>query len=546
MTQRNLVVYWLNPPQNTQAIYPDLAWMNFSSAARDYTWVRPIIDWESYTTIEAVVAEVLSHSPDVLCVSTYVWNYNLCYAVAAEVKRVRPEITVVQGGPHQGFSNRFFDDHPYIDYACYATGHGEYFIVELLSQLSRFGRVVYPDQIPYLISRTYFDPTLNRKYVYPEISSLEYQVEYIMECAGVSQSRKVPLTLMLETTRGCPYSCTYCEWGGGTSSKVSAKPMSTIIRELDLIGSIGIQGLDIIDANFGILERDLEVAKYIAHVKACTNHPTSVTVYGVAKTSVSKRERILDVLYQHRLMSTYFVAFQSMSTEALRIVKRTDITFEDNIALAHRMVAKYGAEPHVELMLGLPGSTIDDFYAEMDLYHQFYANGDRSGWYKARNLFTLLPDTPAADPGYMAVNGMRAIPAGVMDGEESIDDLHSSNSIITSYRGSAQIVIQAFSFTTNQWTEMFMLNRIQRTVGPLLKPSTKASTFFREFWELLKTSPYYRVLDQHATLLVSGELSGSDMISVGGMRIEDHVLRYYVLPNKQSLSKSLDFTSIAS
>lgn len=536
-----LSVYWLNPPQNTQAIYPDIGWMNFSTYTSYHNWIQPIIDWEKYTTLEQIVQHIVSSKPDVLCLSTYVWNYRLCYAVVVEVKKQLPATVVLQGGPHQGYSDTFFSDHPYVDYACYATGHGEYFIEAVLQQIADHGYVAQPEKVPYIISRTYCDPTTTRKYVYPDEIPIEHNMAYALNCAEVASLRDVPLTLMVETTRGCPYSCTYCEWGGGTSSKVSAKSLDIVKRELDLVGTLGFQHVDIIDANFGILDRDVEIAKYLAHVRRSTGFPSKVVLYGVAKTSVLKRERILDVMYQNGLMSDYFIAFQSVNPVALQAVKRTDITIEENKELAHKIIEKYNARAHVELVMGLPGSTIGDFYAEMDLYHEFYAGRDPSGWLKARNVFTLLPDSPAAKPGYAALHGIKSVSVGMMDGDEAVH-AHSSKSVIASYRGSAHVVVQTNTYTVEQWKDMFLLNRIQRTVGPLLRTKTKASTFFRDLLAAMKDDPYFEYLDNHTRKLVAGELHGVDLICLEGMRIEDHVMTHYVIPNAGRFADSLDIT----
>ena len=129
-----LNIYWLNPPLYTRNYYPDVAWMNFNTYMPEYNWVKPIIDWEIIVTEEMILDDIFKQDIDVLCISTYEWNANLCHYIAKQVKQRNPNIVVVKGGPQQGYNEKFFDEHQYIDYLCHATGHGELFLKEFLKQ----------------------------------------------------------------------------------------------------------------------------------------------------------------------------------------------------------------------------------------------------------------------------------------------------------------------------------------------------------------------------------------------------------------------------
>ncbi len=82
-----LNIYWLNPQLYTRMYYPDIGWMNFNTYMPDYNWIQPIIDWESVTDIDQIIQDILSKDTNVLCISTYEWNYILCHEVAKQIKR---------------------------------------------------------------------------------------------------------------------------------------------------------------------------------------------------------------------------------------------------------------------------------------------------------------------------------------------------------------------------------------------------------------------------------------------------------------------------
>ena len=74
---------------------------------------------------------------------------------------------------------------------------------------------------------------------------------------------------MIETTRGCPYACTFCCWGDPSLSRLSPFSDERVHAELDYIAkhSNKYTGLMFADANFGILKRDVLLAKYINKLK---------------------------------------------------------------------------------------------------------------------------------------------------------------------------------------------------------------------------------------------------------------------------------------
>ena len=73
--------------------------------------------------------------------------------------------------------------------------------------------------------------------------------------------------LILDSSRGCMYSCTFCEWGGGTSTKVVFKPLEDMILDLEAAFSIlKPRFMDIINANFGIEKNDIQIAKKLVEI----------------------------------------------------------------------------------------------------------------------------------------------------------------------------------------------------------------------------------------------------------------------------------------
>jgi radical SAM superfamily enzyme YgiQ (UPF0313 family) len=528
-------IYWLNPPLYTRSLYPDVCWINFNTYIPEHNWIQPIIDWESIFEIEQILDDMDKNRVDILCISTYVWNHMLCHEVAKRAKERCPNITVIKGGPFQGYHEDFFEENPYIDYMCYATGHGEMFMKPLLEQIEKYGYAKDKENIPFFIDREHRSNITKTKYVFPETSSIMNNQVYLLNVLSESKRLGKEAIIMYETTRGCPYSCVYCEWGGGISAKVSAKSMEIIKQEMELLSLLGFSSLEIIDANFGILARDVEIAEYIGSLKSKFGAPQKVMLYGLAKTSIEKREKLLDVLYANALLDDYFVALQTTNPEVMKNIKRTDISIEDNLRLARKYREQYDATPSLEFIMGLPGSTMEDFYEEMDYFQQF---GSKNCWCKMRNILTLLPDSPANEKSYREKFEIVTAEVGTMENEENYNTI-ISKSVINKYKSYAVLVVQTYSYTKEEWKQMFFLNRMQRELGPILKAEAKASDFFRYFFDVISKDPYYNKVDRHLSMIVNNEMKDRDIIMMDGLQIEERVMKEYVTENKQLFEQYL-------
>ena len=485
------------------------------TASKDFEWIQPIIDWSQFKTPEDVVNHIIDNDPKVLCVSTYIWNHILITEVCKTVKRINPNIIVIRGGPQLERELDF----SWYDYVCDATGHGEQFIEPALKQIQEFGAI--KGSVPWLIDKEQRHTTPKDKYAYPNESVFEYNLPYVLECFDVAKNKKIKFGVQYETTRGCPYSCTYCEWGaGGTSAKLSEKPLEIILKDIEILCMLGVREFEIIDANFGILKRDVSIINHLGDMKIKYGFPESTMLYGLVKGKVEKKEAILTAMFENDLMPYYFMSVQSISDKALSIVKRTDISVEENLQLAEKMRDKYGIPIKTELILGLPGSTLDDFYSEMDLIQRTF------GWAWMRAPLTILPQTEVADKFYQALHKIKSVRVGVSENEDQ-DKTHISNeSVLAHYKSYQDIVISTSSYTTEDWKEMYFMNMAQKIIGPLIPMTSKASVVMKGMFEEIKQREWYKMFDADMDRIIANEKQHEDFMIVHGKTVEEWMKEY--------------------
>jgi radical SAM superfamily enzyme YgiQ (UPF0313 family) len=69
--------------------------------------------------------------------------------------------------------------------------------------------------------------------------------------------------VVIETNRGCPYGCTFCDWGSATLSRIRQYDLDRVFAELDWCADAKAFSVGPADSNFGIFKRDVDIAERI-------------------------------------------------------------------------------------------------------------------------------------------------------------------------------------------------------------------------------------------------------------------------------------------
>jgi hypothetical protein len=152
------------------------------------------------------------------------------------------------------------------------------------------------------------------------------------------------------------------------------------------------------DANYGIFERDVEIARHIATVREREGFPREVVV-NYPKNATEKIARIVDIFVQAGICSQGIVSIQTTDPTTLRVIRRDNIKTAkyDELAAVFR---RQGLPLSTDLMIGLPGATVASFKADLQRYF------DDDVGVKAYRT-ELLPNSPMADPDYLREHRIR-------------------------------------------------------------------------------------------------------------------------------------------
>ncbi len=333
--------------------------------------------------------------------SNYMWSVTSNLEVSAAVKQHNKNNITIHGGPstpsYDAACNAFMTKHDSVDIAVH--GEGESTIVDLLGSLGasnmRLDRLHDVNGITFRTATTGAGDPATDPYVRtpprPVIRDLNILPSPYLGGTFASYQGSIDAAI-IESNRGCPFGCTFCDWGSATRQKIRKFDLQRVKDEIEWIGKNRVRVIWVADANFGIYDRDIEIAEWICQVKARYGYPIEVVV-NYTKNATRRLAVIVKLFAAHDICSQGVISIQTRDPFTLGVINRKNIKTDkyDDLAEIFRVA---GLPLSTDLMIGLPGMTVDSF--KKDLQYFF----DKDVTVKAY-LTELLPNSPMADPDYM-------------------------------------------------------------------------------------------------------------------------------------------------
>jgi len=331
-------------------------------------WELDHLIWRREPIEELALKLSTSH---VVAFSTYVWNHRYNYKLAKLVKTFNPECTIVFGGPEPAIEDPdLFVKEPFMDLVIKMEGeitfrhiledHGsDYTHIPGLLINSPTGLIDTGD--PKRINDLDDVPS-------PYLAGIFDRV--------MAENPGVIWNATLETNRGCPYQCTFCDWGSLTYNKVKKFELERVYDELDWIGEhCGF--VTITDANFGMfVERDNMIVDKLIEVQKRWGKLESFSM----TWAKNQKNEVVDIVKKLIDESPNFgqgltVSVQSMDNDVLENIKRRNLD-QHKIDEIFALCDKNNIPVYTELILGLPGETVESW---KEAFWKIFRAGNHGG-----------------------------------------------------------------------------------------------------------------------------------------------------------------------
>lgn len=339
-----------------------------SALANNTNWKLGELVWRR-DPIEST-AQKLCQS-DVVGFSTYVWNHQYNYRLAERIKQLNPTCTIVMGGPEPAITDpKIFEKNPWMDIVIKMEGEQTFAKVLATEPADRL-------QIPGLllnINGQVLDTGDSERIENlddlpsPYLSGLFDQL--------IADYPDITWNATLETNRGCPYQCTFCDWGSLTYNKVKKFDLERVFAELEWIGQhCGF--LTIADANFGMFtDRDNEIITKLIEIQHRWGRVKNFSMTW-AKNQKPEVVRMVNRLVKESpsVGQGITVSVQSMDEQVLDIVKRRNLD-QHKIREIFALCDQHNIPVHTEIILGLPGETEHSW---RENFWQLFRAGNHTG-----------------------------------------------------------------------------------------------------------------------------------------------------------------------
>jgi Fe-S oxidoreductase len=270
-----------------------------------------------------VLYELYNAHADIYGFSTYIWNVDEMLSFAEDLKSLLPQIKIIFGGPEVSFEENvpLFIDH-------IIKGEGENVIADLCLNPANYGKIVQAER---------YDNFINEGILYDSVPVTQGDMLYY------------------ESSRGCPYNCSYC-----LSSTIKGIRMKSAQKTLDDLKQFEtlpnkIKVIKFVDRTFNC---DIRRAKYIWHELLGDEYMLKYHFEICADLLDEESFMILAALPKDKIQLE--IGIQSTHIDTLSAINRKS---DVNRALRNleRLNSFGNIHIHADLIAGLPYETYDIF-----------------------------------------------------------------------------------------------------------------------------------------------------------------------------------------
>lgn len=306
--------------------------------------------------------------PRVLGFSNYCWNLSLSSEIAKAVKALVPQTVIVFGGPNYPTMdeerNDFLVEHPEIDF--YVAGEGEVAFADLMEAL--LANNFYVEVVKQLALPSVHCLDAHGKGVFPAKRDRLVELDDIPSPYTSGKLDKFfdgKLMPLLQTNRGCPFSCTFCVEGDSYYSKIRKYSTGRVRDDVEYIGSHmhairspnSRNDLFIADSNFGMYPTDIDTCQALRGTREAYRWPEYINV----ATGKNSKERVIEAAELLDGALRLSGSVQSLDANVLTNIRRKNISVDQLVELGLHS-KRVGVNSYSEIILGLPGDSVEAHY----------------------------------------------------------------------------------------------------------------------------------------------------------------------------------------
>lgn len=283
--------------------------------------------------MQDIALDILSSNPKIVGIGVYIWNASDVYELVHILKKVAPKVKVILGGPEVSYEP-FRIDYNIADFIIQGEGEEQFYTLcrDILEE-KKIEKKIFPPKVLDLSK-------INLPYRYYDQNDIDHRYIYV------------------EASRGCPFECEFCL--SSIDKKVRNFDIEKILQEFEILWDKGVRNFKFIDRTFNL---NIKVANALLDFFLSKEEPF-MTHFEVIPDNFP--ERLRDRIKQFPPASLQLeIGIQTLKQDiALNIKRNLNIPkIKENIAFLENETK---AHIHLDLIIGLPGETLECFGENLD------------------------------------------------------------------------------------------------------------------------------------------------------------------------------------
>lgn len=340
---------------NAKYIHSNLAIHYLKAYAQDYASDITLKEFTINQYTEEILIKIYQEKPDFIGFSCYIWNMSMVLELSMELKKILPGVKIWLGGPEVSFdAGALVAQHTFVEGIM--CGEGEETFLQLLKYYD--GHITSPSEILGIVYRDDLgNVVMNAPRGELDLSQVPFPFEDMKEFEN-----KI---IYYETSRGCPYSCSYCL--SSVDKKVRLRDLELVKKELKVFLAYQVPQVKFVDRTFNCNHKHtMAIWQFIKeNDNGITNFHFEVSADILNDEEISLLNSMREGLVQLE------VGVQSTNDATIQAITR-HMDLDKLKGVVAKIQKGKNVHQHLDLIAGLP---YEDFHTFRDSFNEVYAMG---------------------------------------------------------------------------------------------------------------------------------------------------------------------------
>lgn len=334
---------------NAKYIHSNLAVYSLKAAAGSFREQVEIAEYTINQQLDEILADIYKKKPEVLAISCYIWNREIVTGLLQELPKVLPELQIWLGGPEVSFDAKaVLEEFPNVKGIMRGEGEAIFskltgYYIEGIPSLAEIKGITYrgADEILYENPNADLLNLDELPFAYESFEKFQHKIIYY------------------ESSRGCPFRCSYCL--SSVDKSVRYRSLELVKKELSLFLEAKIPQVKFVDRTFNCSpKRTMELWKWMME------HDNGVTNFHFEVAADLITEEELELISHMRAgLIQLEIGVQSTNVDTIQEIDRS-MNLEKVAAVVKRIKSFGNTHQHLDLIAGLPKEDLESFRKSFD------------------------------------------------------------------------------------------------------------------------------------------------------------------------------------